>query len=92
MLAFERTTARQHLVEQHTQSPEVRASVDLLASYLLGLLVMLPIAVIFLFDIVSDGYFAPLTHSAAGFGVIGAAALFWVLSLLLARKVLSVDL
>jgi tight adherence protein B len=58
----------------------------------LWLLVTLPVAVIFLFDLVSDGYFAPLTQSAAGFTVIIAAFVLWVSSLVLARKVLAVDL
>jgi tight adherence protein B len=58
----------------------------------LWLLVTLPVAVIFLFDLVSDGYFAPLTQSAAGFTVIVTAFVLWVSSLVLARKVLAVDL
>jgi tight adherence protein B len=58
----------------------------------LGLLVTLPVVVLFLFDLVSDGYFAPLTQSVTGFMVIGASFSLWAASLVLARNVLSVDL
>jgi tight adherence protein B len=58
----------------------------------LWLLVTLPAGVLFVFDLVSDGYFAPLTRSAAGFTVIAVAVVLWVLSLVVARKVLAVDI
>jgi tight adherence protein B len=58
----------------------------------LGLLVVLPLAVLFLFDMVSDGYFLPLTQSAAGFTVIAMAGGLWISSIVFARKVLAVDL
>jgi tight adherence protein B len=58
----------------------------------LGMLVVLPVIVLFLFDLVSDGYFAPLIHSATGWMVIGVAFALWMSSLVLARGVLAVDL
>jgi len=58
----------------------------------LGMLVVLPFAILFLFDLVSSGYFNPLTQSAAGWMVISVAFVLWVSSLVLARNVLSVDL
>ncbi len=58
----------------------------------LGLLVMLPLGVLFLFDAVSDGYFAPLTRSVAGYTVIFVSIGLWAFSIILARKVLSVEL
>jgi tight adherence protein B len=58
----------------------------------LGMLVTLPVVVLFLFDLVSDGYFAPLTESATGWMVIGVSFALWVSALVLARNVLAVDL
>ncbi len=58
----------------------------------LGLLVSLPVVILFLFDLVSDGYFLPLTQSAAGWMVIFVAFGLWLASLVLAKNVLSVDL
>jgi tight adherence protein B len=58
----------------------------------LATLVMLPVVIIFVFDLVSDGYFAPLTHSVTGWIVIAIAFFLWAASLVLARAVLRVDL
>lgn len=38
------------------------------------------------------GYFAPLTESITGYMIIGVVSVFWVTALVLARKVLQVDI
>ncbi len=41
---------------------------------------------------VSPGYFSPMTDSVMGYVITFIASLFWIASLLVARKVLSVDI
>jgi tight adherence protein B len=44
------------------------------------------------FNSVSPGYFEPLQHTATGLAVVSLAVSLWVGSLLIARKVLAVDI
>lgn len=55
-------------------------------------LALFPFAMILLLDWVSEGYFLPLQASVPGYIVALFAGTFWLASLLLARKVLSVDI
>jgi tight adherence protein B len=57
----------------------------------LGVLAAFPAVILFLFDTVSPGYFAPLSGSFVGYLIVIVAVAFWIASLVLARKVLSVD-
>jgi tight adherence protein B len=58
----------------------------------LGVLAAFPAVILFLFDTVSPGYFAPLSGSFVGYVIVIVAVIFWMASLVLARKVLSVDI
>lgn len=58
----------------------------------LAVLAVFPAVILLMFDTVSHGYFDPLGRSAAGMTVVAVAVVLWVLSLALARKVLSVNL
>jgi tight adherence protein B len=58
----------------------------------LGVLSVFPIFLVFAFSSLKEGYFDPLTQSVTGYGLIMASAVFWVLSLILARKIVSVDI
>jgi tight adherence protein B len=58
----------------------------------LAVLAIFPALILMLFDTASQGYFDPLTRSIVGLVVIAAAILLWVASLLMARKVLAVDI
>jgi tight adherence protein B len=66
-----------------TKTGEGRAQLQALA--------VAPVAVVFLFDQVRPGFFAPLQGSFTGQLLVGVAAFLWLTSLLLARKVLAVD-
>src|ERR1700742_4887432 len=55
-------------------------------------LVMMPVVIVFVFDLVSDGYFQPLVQSVGGFIVIAIAFGLWASSIVVARAVLKVDL
>jgi tight adherence protein B len=57
----------------------------------LGILAVFPVIILFLFDTVSPGYFDPLSQSVVGYVIVIAAATLWVASLIMARKVLAVD-
>jgi tight adherence protein B len=63
---------------------EGRAQLWVLAAFPFGICVM--------FNAVSPGYFDPLQSSVVGYLIVAVAATFWITSLLLARKVLSVDI
>jgi tight adherence protein B len=63
---------------------EARAQLWVLASF--------PFFICAAFNSVSPGYFDPLQHTAVGLAVVSVAIFFWVGALLLARKVLSVDI
>lgn len=50
-----------------------------------------PVIIIVAFGSVKRGYFDPLTQSVTGYSIIVLALMFWVSSLLLARKIASVE-
>ena len=58
----------------------------------LAVLAVFPALILFLFDTFSPGYFAPLSGSFIGYIVVTLAIVLWVASLLVARKVLAVDI
>jgi len=58
----------------------------------LWVLAVAPVLVLYAFDAVRPGYFDPLRQSASGWLLSGLAALLWVSSSLIARRVLSVKL
>lgn len=66
------------------KTAEGKAQVTVLAFF--------PVAILLLFDLVSPGYFDPLTENIIGWLLIGASVALWAGSLLLARKVLAVDI
>jgi tight adherence protein B len=57
----------------------------------LWVLAFTPAVLLLMFDAVKDGYFDPLTDSVTGYVVIVLAALFWIASIVTARKILDVD-
>jgi tight adherence protein B len=57
----------------------------------LGVLAVFPALMLVLFDTVSPGYFTPLTESAIGYIILSIAGVLWIASLVVARKVLAVD-
>jgi tight adherence protein B len=57
----------------------------------LGLLAVFPVVLVVVFDTVKSGYFSPLTQSITGYIVITIAALCWIASLVVARKIVNVD-
>lgn len=67
-----------------TKTAEGKAQLSVLAAF--------PVLIVFMFDTVSAGYFDPLTHSVVGWVIIVSAVVLWIASLLIARKVLEVDL
>jgi tight adherence protein B len=58
----------------------------------LSLLSIFPVLLILAFSSVKSDYFDPLTDSVTGYMVIAVAAVFWLSSLVLARKIVSVDI
>lgn len=58
----------------------------------LAVLAVFPAVILLLFDTVSQGYFDPLAQSVLGWVVIAVAVALWLASLLMARKVLAVDI
>lgn len=58
----------------------------------LAVLAVFPALILLLFDTVSQGYFDPLGKSVIGWVVIATAIGLWVASLLMARKILAVDI
>jgi tight adherence protein B len=58
----------------------------------LWVLAVFPFAICAAFNAVQPGYFDPLQKSFVGYIVLTVAMLFWVASLLIARKVLAVDI
>jgi tight adherence protein B len=58
----------------------------------LVVLAVFPALILFLFDTVSRGYFDPLGESAVGVAIVVMAVVAWITSLVLARKVLTVNL
>jgi len=57
--------------------------------YVLG---ALPLCLFFGLNQLFPGYFIPMSHSLGGQIVLGVAGLMWITALILARKILSVDL
>jgi tight adherence protein B len=51
-----------------------------------------PVGVVFLFDMLSPGYFAPLTTTAIGSMIMALASAFWLAALVLSRKIMKVEL
>lgn len=58
----------------------------------LWVLAVFPFFIIAALNAVSKGYFDPLSESLIGYGIAFAAGFFWLASLVVARKVLSVDI
>lgn len=58
----------------------------------LAVLAIFPAVILLLFDTVSRGYFDPLTNSVFGWVVVAIAVALWIASLLMARKILAVDI
>ena len=57
----------------------------------LWVLALFPLFIVFAFNAAQQGYFDPLQHSLVGQITVAIAAILWIGSLLLARKVLAVD-
>lgn len=55
-------------------------------------LAVFPIGVVFVFDLLSPGYFAPLTTTGVGAVIMALAGVFWLAALLLARTIMKVEL
>jgi tight adherence protein B len=53
---------------------------------------LLPFVLVFLLNALWPGYFKPLDGTIIGYALIGTAAILWTTAIILARKVLSVDL
>lgn len=66
-----------------TRTSQGRAQLWVLAGF--------PVFVVAVFDAVRPGYFDPLQTSFIGQLCVGAAAVLWILSLLVARSILKVD-
>ena len=58
----------------------------------LGVLAVLPAAILFSFNLASPGYFAPLQEQWVGRIVLAAATVLWLSSLFLAKAILVVDI
>ncbi|MFT3774332.1 MAG: type II secretion system F family protein [Minicystis sp.] len=58
----------------------------------LWVLAVFPIVLMLAFNSVKEGYFDPLTQSVTGYVVIVLALIFWIASLVTARKILDVDI
>lgn len=58
----------------------------------LGVLAVLPGAIIFAFNLASPGYFAPLQEQWVGRLVLAGAAVLWLSALFLAKTILVVDI
>jgi tight adherence protein B len=55
-------------------------------------LAVFPIGVVLVFDMLSPGYFAPLTTTPLGSMIMAVAGIFWVAALVLSRKIMKVEL
>lgn len=58
----------------------------------LWVLAIFPIVLMVAFNAVKEGYFDPLTESLTGYVLIVLGLLFWIASLVTARKILDVDI
>jgi tight adherence protein B len=57
----------------------------------LALLSVFPLVLIIGFNAVKEHYFDPLTQSITGYAIVAVAGLCWIASLVMARKIVSVD-
>jgi tight adherence protein B len=55
-------------------------------------LAVFPLVLMIAFNAVKEGYFDPLTQSVTGYVIIVIALIFWIASLVTARKILDVDI
>jgi tight adherence protein B len=55
-------------------------------------LAIFPLILIFAISAINPGNFDPLTESVVGYALVVAAVLFWVAALVVARKILAVDI
>ncbi len=86
---LERTASTMREMERlegvvRTKTAEGKAQLWVLAAF--------PLVLIFGFNVVQPGYFDPLSHSFGGYLVATLAAAFWLASLVVAAKVLAVDI
>jgi tight adherence protein B len=58
----------------------------------LWVLAVFPVVLMLAFNAVKDGYFDPLTQSITGYVVVAFALVFWISSLVVARRILDVDI
>jgi tight adherence protein B len=58
----------------------------------LWVLAVFPLVLMLAFNGVKDGYFDPLTESVTGYVVIALGLVFWIASLVVARRILDVDI
>ncbi len=58
----------------------------------LGVLSVFPIFLVIAFNALKEGYFSPLTQSVTGYALIAASSVCWIASLVLARKIVAVDI
>jgi tight adherence protein B len=58
----------------------------------LWVLAIFPVVLMLAFNAVKDGYFDPLTQSITGYVVVTFALVFWISSLVVARRILDVDI
>ena len=58
----------------------------------LWVLAVFPMVLMIAFNSVKEGYFDPLTQSVTGYVVIVVALIFWIASLVTARRILDVDI
>jgi len=58
----------------------------------LWVLALFPMVLMVAFNSVKEGYFDPLTESVTGYVVIVLGLIFWIASLVTARKILDVDI
>lgn len=58
----------------------------------LWVLALFPLVLMVAFNSVKEGYFDPLTQSVTGYVIIVIGVVFWIASLVTARKILDVDI
>jgi tight adherence protein B len=57
----------------------------------IAFLAALPIALVIGLNFMWPGYFAPLTHSIAGYVIVTVCGVMWIAAIIIARKILDVD-
>ncbi len=58
----------------------------------LAFLAALPLALVVVLQFMWPGYFAPLTHSLTGYVIVIVCGMLWISAILIARKILDVDI